>query len=64
LGGAEFTASGGTLAVSANYSVVFLDTDPAAVAGRLCAVTGVAITRSQWLLYAPGIPYQSPCRSN
>ena len=64
LGGAEFASSGGTLAVSANYSVVFLDTDPAAVASRLCAVTGVAITRSQWLLYALGIPYQNPCGSN
>ncbi len=50
--------------MSANYSVVFLDTDPAAVASRLCAVTGVAITRWQWLLYALGIPYQNPCGSN
>ena len=62
LGGAEFTSSGGTLAVSANYSVVFLDTDPAAVADRLCSVTGAAITPAQWQLYAPGIPYQDPCR--
>jgi len=62
LGGAEFASSGGTLAVSANYSVVFLDTDPAAVASRLCAVTGAAITHAQWQLYAPGIPYQDPCR--
>jgi WD40 repeat protein len=64
LGGAEFASSGGTLAVSANYSVVFLDTDPAAVASRLCAVTGTAITRAQWQLYAPGIPYQDPCRGS
>jgi WD40 repeat protein len=64
LGGAEFTSSGRTLAVSANYSVVFLNTDPAAVASRLCSVTGAAITRAQWQLYAPGIPYQDPCRGN
>jgi len=62
LGGAEFASSGRTLAVSANYSVVFLDTNPAAVASRLCAVTGAAITHAQWQLYAPGIPYQDPCR--
>jgi WD40 repeat protein len=64
LGGAEFASSGGTLAVSANYSVVFLDTDPAAAARRLCSVTGAAITRAQWQLYAPGISYQEPCRGS
>jgi WD40 repeat protein len=64
LGGAEFASSGGTLAVSANYSVVFLDTNPAAVASQLCAVTGAAITRAQWQLYAPGVLYQNPCGSN
>ena len=62
LGGAEFTSSGRTLAVSANFSVVFLGTDPAAIASRLCSITGAAITRAQWQLYAPGIPYQNPCR--
>ncbi len=64
LGGAAFTSSGRTLAVSANFSVVFFDTDPAAVASRLCSVTGAAITRAQWQLYAPGTPYQNPCRGN
>ena len=64
LGGAGFTSSGRTLAVSANYSVVFLETDPAAVASRLCSVLGAAITRAQWQLYAPGIPYQHSCRGS
>jgi WD40 repeat protein len=64
VGGAEFTSSGSTLAVSANYSVIFLDTDPAAVASRFCKVTGAAITHAQWQLHAPGIPYQNPCGSS
>lgn len=48
--------------MSVNWSIVFLDTDLAAVASRLCSVTGPAITRGQWQLYAPGMPYQDPCR--
>jgi WD40 repeat protein len=58
---AAFMPSDRTLAVSVNWSIVFLSTDPAAVASRLCSVTGAAITRAQWQLYAPGIPYQEPC---
>lgn len=61
---AAFTPSGRTLAVSVNASVVFLGTDPAAVARRLCSITGAAITHAQWQRYAHGIPYQDPCRSN
>lgn len=61
LNAVAFTPSGSRLLVSVNSSIVFLDTDPAVIARRICAVAGPAITRTQWSQYAPNTAYQDPC---
>lgn len=58
---AAFTPTGGTLAIADEDSVILYDTDPAHLASELCTYTG-GITTAQWTQYAPGIPYQNPCR--
>ena len=63
LNSAAFTPSGSRLAVPVNNSIVFLDTDPAAIATQICSAAGPAITRAQWSQYAPNTAYQDPCRA-
>ena len=58
---AVFTPAGGTLAIADEDSVILYDTDPAHLASELCTYTG-GITTAEWTRYAPGIPYQNPCR--
>jgi WD40 repeat protein len=60
---AAFTPTGGTLAIADEDSLILYDTDPADLASELCTYTG-GITTAQWTQYAPGIPYQNPCRGN
>jgi WD40 repeat protein len=59
---AAFTPAGGTLAIAIENSVILYDTHPADLASQLCTYTGGTITAAQWTQYAPGIPYQNPCR--
>ncbi|MEU4788047.1 trypsin-like peptidase domain-containing protein [Nocardiopsis alba] len=59
----QFTPNGDRLAVVGSDSVRFFDTDPTALADRLCAYAGTGISTNDWTQYAPGIPYQPPCPS-
>ncbi|WP_159440827.1 nSTAND1 domain-containing NTPase [Jatrophihabitans endophyticus] len=43
-------------------SVAVWDVDVAAYGARLCTRVGDPITRDEWALYAPGVPYDPPCR--
>jgi WD40 repeat protein len=52
---------GRTLLVSAGDSVYVVDTDPAALASRLCQDTAGSLTPAQWSQYAANIPYRNPC---
>lgn len=60
---AAFTPASSTLAIANENSVILYDTDPAHLVSELCTYTGGTITAAQWTQYAPGIPYQNPCRS-
>lgn len=53
--------AGGTLLVSAQDSVFMIDTDPAALASRLCQDAAGSLTQAQWSRYAANIPYRNPC---
>jgi WD40 repeat protein len=58
----SFSPRGHTLAASsADHTVRLYDTDPAAVAHRICATTGAAVTRTEWRQYLPDRPYDPPC---
>lgn len=59
--GARFSTSGSTLYAATTDAVFVYDADPAALANRLCSVTGRPVTRAQWRRYVPGIPYENPC---
>jgi len=59
---AAFMPTGGTLAIANEDSVILYDTDPADLVSELCTYAGDTITAAQWTQYAPGIPYQNPCR--
>ncbi|MEU1292023.1 helix-turn-helix domain-containing protein [Streptomyces sp. NPDC005840] len=58
----SFSPEGHTLAAgSADHTVRLWTTDPAAVASRICDVSGAAITRTEWRQYLPDRPYAPPC---
>ncbi|MFD7451808.1 trypsin-like peptidase domain-containing protein [Kitasatospora sp. NPDC059827] len=59
----RFMPNGARLAVVGSDSLRFFDTDPTALADRLCAYVGTGISTNDWTQYAPGIPYQPPCPS-
>lgn len=67
---AGFTPSGNGLTVFGDNtgttneaSGITVDTDPNQVAARLCSYIGGTSTPAYWKRFAPGIPYQNPCRS-
>ncbi|MFF0010100.1 AAA family ATPase [Streptomyces sp. NPDC005374] len=58
----SFSPRGHTLAAgSADHTVRLWNTAPDAVAARICAVAGAAITRTEWRQYLPNRSYDPPC---
>ncbi|MEV0414330.1 trypsin-like peptidase domain-containing protein [Streptomyces sp. NPDC050448] len=56
-------AGGGRLVLSAGSpgTVVLRDTDPEALARRLCSTVGAPLSTSQWHQYLPEVSYTAPC---
>jgi len=59
--GVQFLGAGQNLAIVSNDGINLYPTDPAAMAGLLCAATGASMTAVQWQDYAPGAPYAPGC---
>lgn len=58
-----FGPGGTTLAAGSSDGVVRLwDIQPAAAASAVCATAAQPMTRAEWATYAPGRPYDPPCR--
>jgi WD40 repeat protein/transcriptional regulator with XRE-family HTH domain len=58
----DFAPAGSELAAaSADGTVRLWNTSPAAAAAAVCAGSGQAITRHEWVTYVPGVSYQRPC---
>lgn len=56
-------ADGGqrVLAGGSAQDVTTWQTDPEAVSGQMCAITGTPMTPAEWERVAPGAPYTPPC---
>ena len=61
VGFVAFTRSGSELLVDAGSSVLLLDTDPSALADRLCSFVGSPLSSGQWRQYAPGVTPRQAC---
>jgi WD40 repeat protein len=60
--GLAFSPHGHALAVEGNDTVTLWDTDPAQVAGSLCAAAGDPISKTEWNRYVSHVlPYRPPC---
>ncbi|WP_158702015.1 WD40 repeat domain-containing protein [Kitasatospora sp. MMS16-BH015] len=58
-----FTPNSAWLAVDTSSSIRFIDTNPNALATRLCSYTGKAMTPQQWAHATQGLPYQPVCNA-
>jgi WD40 repeat protein len=57
-----FAPSGGQLAASSDDGTVHLwDVSPGAAESQVCANLGQPLTRAEWNVYVPGVPYRAPC---
>lgn len=57
-----FAPSGGQLAASSDDGTVHLwNVSPAAARAQVCANLGQPLTRAEWSVYVPGVPYRAPC---
>ena len=57
-----FAPSGGQLAASSDDGTVHLwDVSPGAAESQACANLGQPLTRAEWNVYVPGVPYRAPC---
>jgi WD40 repeat protein/transcriptional regulator with XRE-family HTH domain len=57
-----FAPSGGQLAASSDDGTVHLwDVSPGAAEAQVCANLGQPLTRAEWNVYVPGVPYRAPC---
>ncbi len=56
-------AGGGRLVFSAGApgTIAIRDTEPDALARRVCSTTGAPLSRSQWHQYVPEVGYAAPC---
>jgi WD40 repeat protein/transcriptional regulator with XRE-family HTH domain len=57
-----FAPSGSQLAASSDDGTVHLwDVSPGAAQAQVCANLGQPLTRAEWNVYVPGVPYRAPC---
>jgi WD40 repeat protein/transcriptional regulator with XRE-family HTH domain len=57
-----FAPSGGQLAASSDDGTVHLwNVSPGAAESQVCANLGQPLTRAEWNVYVPGVPYRAPC---
>jgi WD40 repeat protein/transcriptional regulator with XRE-family HTH domain len=57
-----FAPSGSQLAASSDDGTVHRwDASPAAARAQVCANLGQPLTRAEWSVYVPGVPYRAPC---
>jgi len=57
-----FAPSGDQLAATSDDGTVHLwDVSPGAAEAQVCANLGQPLTRAEWNVYVPGVPYRSPC---
>ncbi|MFF4617062.1 WD40 repeat domain-containing protein [Nonomuraea jabiensis] len=62
--GVAFTPDGNVLASASGSGTAQLwSMDVERARQRVCEVSGMAITRSEWAQYVPGLPYSPPCQS-
>ena len=58
-----FSPSGTQLAGASSDGTVHLwDASAAGARAAICASAGDPITRQEWAIYVPGVPYRAPCR--
>jgi len=57
-----FAPSGDQVAASSDDGTVHLwDVSPGAAEAQVCANLGQPLTRAEWNVYVPGVPYRAPC---
>ncbi|MEW1838705.1 caspase family protein [Nonomuraea angiospora] len=62
--GVAFTPDGNVLAsASGNGTAQLWSLDVEQARRRVCEVSGMIITRSEWAQYVPGLPYSPPCQA-